>query len=271
MVQVYPSTINIMDAKTYASYCCTIITTSITIILLQLIWAKNCHNISNEYTFARHKSCIEFEASHSTKKPYTYLDDLKFNRAIRVLFIKTIRKNVLANYEHYIVDVPEQSSDIRQFDVVSYLSDQPEFMYSILSKFLDTQLFASFIDENAKRIQQSWLSIFDMDPEELSEHFTDKALDQAFNTADRIHLLDLRENHLNIEIKTVPASPMKIRRRVPALSAIANRLSYALSSNRNSIDCSVVNQSKLGSPSALNKVPTITSSPPIHRNSVATI
>lgn len=211
-----------------------------------------------------------FQALH-VSKPFTYLDDLKFNRAIRVLFIKTIRKNILANYERYILDVPESSSDIRQFDVVSYLSDQPEFMYSFLSKFLDTQLFASFIDENAKRMQQSWLSIFDMDPEELSEHFTDKALESAFQTAHRIHLMDLRNEHPDIEIKTVPASPMKLRRRVPGLASIASHLSNRAkkwsSSSSNSID---VHDSSGGNGASISALQ-LTSSPPIHRNSVATV
>ena len=210
------------------------------------------------------KITAEFQSLHATK-PNNYLDDLKFNRAIRMLFIKTVRKNILANYERYIVDVPERSSDIRQFDVVSYLSDQPEFMRPFLSKFLDTQLFASFIDENAKRIQQSWLSIFDMDPEELSEHFSDKALEQAFQTAHRIHLMDLREEHPNIEVKTVPASPMKLRRRMPALSAIASRLAFSKSVSR-STSIEYANNGLVGT----GRHP-ITSSPPIHRNSVATI
>lgn len=206
------------------------------------------------------KITAEYQALH-VSKPFTYLDDLKFNRAIRVLFIKTLRKNILSNYERYIVDVPETSSDVRQFDVVSYLSDQPDFMYSFLSKFLDTQLFASFIDENAKRMQQSWLSIFDIDPEELSEHFTDKALEQAFQGAQRIHLMDLREEHPDIEVKTVPASPMKLRRRVPGLASISSRLAFASKSSNNStsIDHGAINQ------------PPLTSSPPIHRNSVATV
>lgn len=208
------------------------------------------------------KKTTECQASH-VSLPYSYLDDLKFNRSIRILFIKTIRKNILANYERYIVDVPEASSDIRQFDVVSYLSDQPEYMRSFLSKFLDTQLFASFVDENAKRIQQSWLSIFDMDPEELSEHFSDKALEQAFQTAYRVHLMDLRQEHPDIEVKTVPASPMKLRRRMPTLSALGSRLAFSKSSKTSSIDCN--------SEFKISASQNITSSPPIHRNSVATV
>lgn len=202
----------------------------------------------------------KFQAQHSSK-PISYLDDLKFNRAIRVLFIKTIRQNILANYERYIVDVPEASSDIRQFDVVSYLSDQPEFMHSFLSKILETQLFASFIDENAKRIQQSRLSIFDMDPDELSEHFTDKALEQAFQTAQRIPLMNFRDDQPNIEVKTVPASPMKLRRRLPALSSIASRLPFASKTARST---------SVDQPDYSYSTP-VNSSPPLHRNSVATV
>lgn len=143
----------------------------------------------------------EFQKIHQTK-PFTYLDDLKFNRAIRVLFIKTIRKNILSNYERYIMDVPETSSELRQFDVVSYLIDQPKFMQSFLSKFLDTQLFASFIDENAKRMQQSRLSIFDMDSEELSEHFSDESFELAFKNAKKIKFKNLKTEQHELELKT---------------------------------------------------------------------
>jgi hypothetical protein len=56
---------------------------------------------------------------------------------------------------------------------------------------------------------------------------------------------------------------MKLRRRMPALSAIASRLSFATKSSKStSIDCQ--NSAKAHSP--LNE-----SSPPIHRNSVATV
>lgn len=179
----------------------------------------------------------QFSATHQSR-PFSYLDDLKFNRAIRILFIKTVRKNMLANYERYIIDVPDSSSEIRQFDVVSYLSDQPEFMHSFLSRFLDTQLFASFIDENAKRMQQSWLSIFDMDPEELSQHFTDEALDIAFKNAQKVQLKNLSLDQTDVEVNTVPASPMKLRHRVPVL--LRNRLNfrtkYLESANSISID-----------------------------------
>lgn len=205
------------------------------------------------------------EASHTARQT-TYLDDLKFNRAVRVLFMKTIRKNILANYDRYIVDVPESSADIRQFDVVSYLSDQPEFMHSFLSKFLDTQLFASFIDENAKRIQSSWISKFDLDPDQLSAYFTDEALEQAFKRAHRVHLMDLREEHPGIEVKTVPASPMKLRRRVPGLASLASRLSYATSKWSSNNATSVDQSTSTNSPVAL-----VPSSPPTHRNSVATV
>lgn len=206
-----------------------------------------------------------YQALHTTRQ-ITYLDDLKFNRAVRVLFMKTIRKNILANYDRYIVDVPETSSDIRQFDVVSYLSDQPEFMHSFLSKFLETQLFASFIDENAKRIQSSWISKFDLDPDQLSAHFTDEALEQAFKSAHRVHLMDLREGYPGIEVKTVPASPMKLRRRVPGLASLASRLSYATSKWSSNNATSVDQSTSTNSPATL-----LPSSPPVHRNSVATV
>lgn len=159
-------------------------------------------------------------------KSFTYLDDLKFNQTVRVAFMKTIRRNILTNYERFIVDASDSQVDIRRFDVVSYLCDQPEFMRSFLSTFLETQMFVSFIDESAKRIQQykyssqSSLRIYDIDPEDFSLQFNDQQLNQAFGSAVRVHLMDLRddEEH-NLEVKMMPASPMKVRRRNPAIHA----------------------------------------------------
>lgn len=224
---------------------------------------------------------------NSNGKPFTYLDDLKFNRAIRVLFINTIRRNILANYERYIVDVPETSKEIRQFDIVSYLSDQPEFMHTFLSKFLETQLFVSFIDENAKRIQRSWLSIFDMDPDELSEHFTDEMLELAFKKAQRVQLKNLAtsEQTGDIEIKTVPASPMKLRHRLPALTSLKNRLQNLATTKSTKFagsQFSSIDQSDITGPSSAGllttspgskttAMPFDLSTPVIHRNSIANI
>lgn len=167
----------------------------------------------------------EFQVSLKSK-PFTYLDDLKFNRAIRVLFMKTIRKNILADYERYIMDVPESSSEVRQFDVVSYLSDQPKFMQSFLSKFLDTQLFASFIDENAKRMQQSRLSVFDMDPDELSEHFTDEALEVAFKNAQKLQLNNMSPSKIqNVAqryslVPKLPAQPQPCQKATELITMV---------------------------------------------------
>ena len=91
---------------------------------------------------------------------FSYLDDLKFNQRVRIACVKAMKKHILRDFEKFIVNAHRPSRDSIKFDVVSYLCDQPEPMKPFLSKFLETQMFASFIDEAATKMRKAKQSLF---------------------------------------------------------------------------------------------------------------
>ncbi|CAG2111874.1 unnamed protein product, partial [Medioppia subpectinata] len=136
---------------------------------------------------------------------FTYLDDLKLNQQIRVVFLKTMRKHILHKYQQFII---YNRKDSILFDTVSYLSDRPQSMQPFLQQFVSTQMFVTFIDEMGKQLirkhktianntcsQQSlYESIYDDDFEELDlSLFTDQILESRFQTAKQISLQDLEQ------------------------------------------------------------------------------
>lgn len=73
-----------------------------------------------------------------TPDEFTYLEDMQLNQSIRVACLRSIKTNILTDYERFIVNA--QSRDSVKFDVVSYLCDQPDSLRPFLSKFLETQV-----------------------------------------------------------------------------------------------------------------------------------
>ncbi|RWS05158.1 DENN domain-containing protein 5A-like protein [Dinothrombium tinctorium] len=152
---------------------------------------------------------------------FTYLDDLKLNQSIRIAFMRNIRKFILNDYEKFIV-TRQSSRDSVKFDTVSYLCDQPDYMKPFLSKFLETQMFVSFVDEAAKRLQRnkqlafssqssltSSISMGD-DPDELAL-FNDLLLETRFSSAQVINILPVKnDQNEDTRIKFI-CSPMKRR------------------------------------------------------------
>lgn len=88
-----------------------------------------------------------------------YEDDLRFNSAVRELFLNRF-VHMFNAYEHFVIN-PNQDKDewltnresLQNFDKASYLSDQPQHHRSFLSQFLETQMFATLIDN---KIQSAW-------------------------------------------------------------------------------------------------------------------
>ncbi|XP_054154674.1 DENN domain-containing protein 5A-like [Oppia nitens] len=149
---------------------------------------------------------------------FTYLDDLKLNQQIRVLFLKTIRRHILHKYQQFIITTNNRKDSIR-FDTVAYLSDRPQSAQPFLQQFVSTQMFVSFIDEMGKQLirkqktmavvsqhhhqslslnpETSSLfdSLYDDDFEELDfSLFTDEILESRYRSARRIQLKDLEQS-----------------------------------------------------------------------------
>ncbi|GAU98066.1 hypothetical protein RvY_09263-2 [Ramazzottius varieornatus] len=78
----------------------------------------------------------------------SYVDDMRFNIAIREIFLNRFVQ-MFHSYEHFVLhaDAAEsQRESVHTFDKVVFLSDQPDTHLAWLSPFLETQMFATFID-----------------------------------------------------------------------------------------------------------------------------
>ncbi|WAR09276.1 DEN5A-like protein [Mya arenaria] len=95
----------------------------------------------------------------SSKMPARELEELKFNNAIREIFLNRF-VNMFCWYEEFVI-LNSQDLDswltnresMQNFDKASFLSDQPESYLPFMSPFLETQMFASLIDN---KIISNW-------------------------------------------------------------------------------------------------------------------
>lgn len=98
-----------------------------------------------------------FDANLSEKE--YYCKEIKFNIAIREMFLRRL-VNQFANFEKFIIQNTQDKEEwlnnrdsMQNFDKTSFLSDQSKYAIPFLSLFLETQMFASFIDN---KIASSW-------------------------------------------------------------------------------------------------------------------
>ncbi|XP_043587461.1 DENN domain-containing protein 5A isoform X3 [Bombus pyrosoma] len=88
-----------------------------------------------------------------------YQEMLMFNNAIREIFLNRFVQ-IFSNYEHFVIQ-PSQDKDewlnnrdsMHVFDKATFLSDQPTQHLPFLSRFLETQMFASLVDS---KVMSTW-------------------------------------------------------------------------------------------------------------------
>ncbi|XP_073965570.1 DENN domain containing pinstripe isoform X2 [Choristoneura fumiferana] len=88
-----------------------------------------------------------------------YNEDIRFNIAVRETFLNRF-VHMFLMYENFVI-MPDQDREtwlssresMVNFDKASFLSDQPQRHRPFLSRFLETQMFATFIDN---RIMSTW-------------------------------------------------------------------------------------------------------------------
>ena len=93
-----------------------------------------------------------------------YYQDLRINNALREIFLNRFVHMFFA-YEFFVI-YPNQDRDewlsnretLQNFDKSSFLSDQPEHHRPFLSQFLESQMFATLVDNKI-------LSVWDKEPE----------------------------------------------------------------------------------------------------------
>lgn len=81
-----------------------------------------------------------------------YTEDLKINNSIREIFLNRFVQ-MFASYEHFVI-FPSQSKEewltnresLQNFDKASFLSEHPQHHRPFLSRFLESQMFATLID-----------------------------------------------------------------------------------------------------------------------------
>jgi hypothetical protein len=143
---------------------------------------------------------------HVLDPNFDYLDDLKLNHTLRVLFTAAFEENLLKNCDKFIVSSQAENTNNSaaarvKFDVVSFLSDQPDAQIPFFKKFLDTQMFASLIDSrfrknNIKRppFMNTRIAEFSMENLQLLKDSVDKMFDGAFEDAT---VVDLNETDIS--------------------------------------------------------------------------
>ncbi|XP_076396761.1 DENN domain containing pinstripe isoform X2 [Megachile rotundata] len=88
-----------------------------------------------------------------------YQEMLMFNNAIREIFLNRFVQ-IFSSYEHFVIQ-PSQDKDewlnnrdsMHVFDKATFLSDQPTQHLPFLSRFLETQMFASLVDS---KVMSTW-------------------------------------------------------------------------------------------------------------------
>ncbi|XP_078048630.1 DENN domain containing pinstripe isoform X2 [Augochlora pura] len=88
-----------------------------------------------------------------------YQETLMFNNAIRETFLNRFVQ-IFSSYEHFVIQ-PSQDKDewlnnrdsMHVFDKATFLSDQPTQHLPFLSRFLETQMFASLVDS---KVMSTW-------------------------------------------------------------------------------------------------------------------
>ncbi|CAG9767033.1 unnamed protein product [Ceutorhynchus assimilis] len=90
----------------------------------------------------------------------SYVEDMRFNNAVREIFLNRF-VHIFQSYENFVIfptnhnkeDWFNNRDEMQNFDKASFLSDQPEHNRLFLYRFLESQMFATMIDN---KILSQW-------------------------------------------------------------------------------------------------------------------
>ncbi|KAL5009858.1 hypothetical protein ScPMuIL_012163 [Solemya velum] len=110
------------------------------------------HTVIDDLQDSPTKQRKELDCKDPTSIPEKDLLDLKFNNAVREIFLNCF-VHVFHSYETFVIQ-PSQDMDswltnretMCNFEKAAFLSDQPEAYLPFLSPFTETQMFATLID-----------------------------------------------------------------------------------------------------------------------------
>ncbi|XP_075727111.1 DENN domain containing pinstripe isoform X2 [Rhipicephalus microplus] len=110
-------------------------------------------------------------ASAAAADRHPQLEELRLNNAVREIFFNRFL-HMFRSYDHFVIQPNQKDMEqwlasrdtVHNFDKTTFLSDQPEPHLPFLSRFIETQMFASFIDSKILSLWEepdSCLKIFD--------------------------------------------------------------------------------------------------------------
>ncbi|XP_039279311.1 DENN domain-containing protein 5B isoform X2 [Nilaparvata lugens] len=136
------------------------------------------------------------DAEHILDEEGQYTQELLFNNALREIFLNRF-VHIFSNYENFVIQ-PSQDREqwmneresMQNFDKATFLSDQPQQHQPFLSRFIETQMFATLVDN---KIMSAWmkvepnLRVFERRIKLLRKRYCDGAVRTAHHEACREH------------------------------------------------------------------------------------
>ena len=107
-----------------------------------------------------------FDNKIEPKSNNSYLNELKFNNAIRQVFLNRF-VHLFHNFENFLIHINGSNCDDDNFDKVAFLSDQPEEFIPFLSRFLESQMFLNFVEQKIN--ETASVKVFDNEVSKLME------------------------------------------------------------------------------------------------------
>ncbi|XP_052123081.1 DENN domain-containing protein 5A isoform X2 [Frankliniella occidentalis] len=109
----------------------------------------NCDEVSDD---SHNENIAKIRTEPKTEQEI-YADDLRFNNTIREVFLNRF-VHIFVAYEKFVIfpsQVKEEEwmsnrESMQNFDKASFLSDQPEQHLPFLSRFIESQMFATLVD-----------------------------------------------------------------------------------------------------------------------------
>ncbi|KAJ8944376.1 hypothetical protein NQ318_017695 [Aromia moschata] len=102
---------------------------------------------------------VALDQNDTSQPSDSYIEDLRFNNSIREIFLNRF-VHIFQSYENFVIFPNQDKEDwfnsrdtMQNFDKASFLSDQPEQDRLFLWRFLESQMFATLIDN---KILSAW-------------------------------------------------------------------------------------------------------------------
>ncbi|XP_017775709.1 PREDICTED: DENN domain-containing protein 5B isoform X2 [Nicrophorus vespilloides] len=158
---------------------------------------------------------VALDKNEMTQPTDSYVEDLRFNNSLREIFLNRF-VHIFQSYENFVI-LPNQHDkedwfnnrdSMQNFDKASFLSDQPEQHRLFLWRFLESQMFATLIDN---KILSTWgeldnnLLIFDYRIKLLRQRYGGENLMRSLcyepctSAHDTQRMLDRRLNNPDFE------------------------------------------------------------------------